>query len=311
MESKAMAFSAEPARAVSEGIAVPTSAETLAAILSALPDLSDRLAPETATYRALATAARACVVSMFGPDRRDPQQLPPFGPITFPYHRMGAVDSLNLFDMDELIIFAFYWANRGLYRRVADVGANIGLHSLIMARCGFEVTSYEPDPLHLETLKQTLRLNKIETVAVVAAAVSNRRGEAEFVRLKGNTTGSHLAGAKPNPYGEIERFMVNLVPASDIIGRFDLVKIDAEGHEAQILLDTRTEHWTHSDAILEVGSQENAVSIFDHCNSLGLHIFTQKTGWRRARARSDLPTSYREGSAFVTRREIMPGMRSG
>jgi FkbM family methyltransferase len=301
---------ADPPRAVSEAIAVPASADTLAAIVLALPDLSDRLAPGSATYRALACAARICVVSMFGPGRREAQQLPPFGPIAFPYHRMGAVDSLNLFEMDELIIFAFYWANRALYRRVADVGANIGLHSLIMARCGFEVASYEPDPLHLEILRQTLELNKIETVAVVAAAVSNRRGEAEFVRLKGNTTGSHLAGAKPNPYGEIERFMVNLVPASDIIGRFDLVKIDAEGHEAQILLDTRAEHWTHTDAILEIGSPENGASIFDHCNRLGLHIFTQKTGWRRARAPSDLPTSYREGSTFITRREIMPGMKS-
>ena len=178
-------------------------------------------------------------------------------------------------------------------------------------RCGFEVASYEPDPFHLAILKQTLKLNKIETVAVIAAAVSNRRGEAEFVRLKGNTTGSHLAGAKPNPYGEIDRFMVNLVPASDIIGRFDLVKIDAEGHEAPIILDTRTQDWTHTDAIVEIGSRENAASIFDHCNRLGLQIFTQKTGWRGARAPSDLPTSYREGSAFITRREIIPGIKSG
>jgi hypothetical protein len=36
----------------------------------------------------------------------------PFGEISVPYHTMGAVDTLDLFGLDELIIFSFYWANR-------------------------------------------------------------------------------------------------------------------------------------------------------------------------------------------------------
>jgi FkbM family methyltransferase len=290
-------------------IAITSQAEVLAGILAALPELSDRLAPGTATYRALATAARSAIVPMFGPGTHEAQPVPPFGSISFPYQRMGAIDSLDLFGLDELIIFAFYWANRAGYRRVADVGANIGLHSLIMARCGFTVTSYEPDPVHVGLLQRTLELNGIKDVEVVSAAVSDAAGRAEFVRLLGNTTGSHLAGAKANPYGAIERFMVDLVPATDIIGAFDLVKIDAEGHEARILLATRAEHWARTDVMLEIGSADNAASIFEHCGRLGLRLFTQKTGWQHARALSDLPTSYREGSAFITRREDMPGTR--
>jgi len=188
------------------------------------------------------------------------------------------------------------------------VGANIGLHSLIMARCGFEVVSYEPDPIHVALLKRNLRHNGIKTVEVVSAAVSDAPGKAEFVRLLGNTTGSHLAGAKANPYGDVERFMVDVTPAADIIGAFDLVKIDAEGHEARILLSTQGEDWLRTDAMLEIGSAKNAAAIFEHCDRLGVRIFTQKTGWRRARTLAELPTSYREGSAFLTRREIMPGM---
>jgi FkbM family methyltransferase len=305
-----MSLTADSASAASQAAAsaVPSHGDVLAGILAALPELSDRLARGSATYRALAAAARAAVVPMFGSASQGAQPLPPFGTIAFPYRRMGAVDSLNLFDLDELIIFAFYWANRALYRRVADVGANIGLHSLVMARCGYDVTSYEPDPVHVELLQRTMELNGVKNVTVVGAAVSDTQGRAEFVRLLGNTTGSHLAGAKPNPYGEIDRFMVDLVPASDIIGAFDLVKIDAEGHEARILRSTQPEQWRQSDVMLEIGSADNAAGIFDHCNRLELNVFTQKTGWRRAAALSDLPTSYREGSAFVTRRKAMPGM---
>ena len=61
--------------------------------------------------------------------------------------------------------------------------------------------------------------------------VSDQEASTEFVRVKGNTTGSHLAGSKPNPYGELERFMVHVVPMVDAIQDCDLVKLDAEGHE--------------------------------------------------------------------------------
>src|ERR1041384_2111016 len=109
---------------------------------------------------------------------------------------MGAVDSLDLFGLDELIIFLFYWCNRGRYRRVVDIGANLGLHTIMMGRCGFQVTAFEPHPVHCEVLRRTVALNDITSVELRTAAVSTRTGEAAFVRVLGNTTGSHLLGSK-------------------------------------------------------------------------------------------------------------------
>jgi hypothetical protein len=100
-----------------------------------------------------------------------------------------------------------------------------------------------------------------------------------------------------------------VVPASDVIGKFDLAKIDAEGQEATILLSTRAEQWINTDVMLEIGSTRNAEAIFSHCENLNLCLFAQKTGWRRARAIDDVPTSYHEGSAFITRKQTMPGFR--
>ena len=39
---------------------------------------------------------------------------------------------------------------------VIDIGANIGLHTIVMAKCGFTVHSFEPDPIHFNELKKNL-----------------------------------------------------------------------------------------------------------------------------------------------------------
>jgi len=284
-----------------------TPDQILAAILDALPELGAHHAPHGKAYKALAAAARGVVASLFGRDRQGAVPFGSFGSLTFPYRSMGAVDSLDLFGLDELIIFAFYWANRQRYRKVADIGANIGLHSIMLSRCGFAVTSYEPDPEHVAILSANLAANAAANVEIVASAVSDRAGSAEFLRLRGNTTGSHLAGAKSNPYGEIDKFPVTLVPFSEIAARVDLAKIDAEGHEVTILSSLDAAQWNSLDVMLEIGTAENAAAIYDYSVKAGINIFTQKTGWRRAATPGDLPVSYKQGSAFMTRKNVMPG----
>jgi FkbM family methyltransferase len=219
---------------------------------------------------------------------------------------MGAVDSLDLFGLDELIIFAFYAANRNRYQRAADIGANLGLHSLLMSRCGWQVTAFEPDPVHADLLARNLALNGADkAVRLERAAVSNQTGTLEFVRVLGNTTSSHLAGAKPNAYGELERFPVPVRAIADIMPTVDFVKMDAEGQERTILLATTAAHWAKTDMMVEIGSPENAEAIFNHLTSLGVNAFAQKLGWGRVASLADMPTSYKGGSLFITRHSAM------
>ena len=258
-------------------------------------------------YRALAAEwATAFRASAFADAVPRPVQFGPFGALTLPYRRMGAIDSIDLFGLDELIIFAFYWANRARYRRTIDIGANIGLHSILMARCGFAVRAFEPDPVHVEILRASLKLNDITAVDVVEAAVSDRDGETEFVRVRGNTTGSHLAGAKANPYGDLDRFSVAVRNFPDAILGADFVKIDAEGHEAVILRSLPAERWQKLDAMVEVGTAENAHALFDHFDALPVSLFAQKIGWERVSGVEDMPVGHREGSLFISAKAEMP-----
>lgn len=260
----------------------------------------------SAQYRALAAEwAAAFRASAFAQAAAVPVPFGPFGALTLPYRRMGAIDSIDLFGLDELIIFAFYWANRARYRRAVDIGANLGLHSIVMARCGFAVRAFEPDPVHFELLRANLKLNDIAGVEVVEAAVSDRDGATEFVRVKGNTTGSHLAGAKAAPYGELDRFAVPIRRFADAVADADFVKIDAEGHEAVILRSLPGQRWQSLEAMVEVGTAENARALFDHFQPLPVNLFAQKIGWERVRGVEDVPTSHREGSLFVSALDAM------
>jgi FkbM family methyltransferase len=262
-------------------------------------------APASSVYRVLKAFARAQIEASFSSPERIAREFWEFGPLSLPYTSMGAVTSLDLFGLDELIIFSFYHRNRSRYRRVIDIGANLGLHSMIMGRCGFEVKAFEPDPSHFDLLKANLAANSISNVEAMAQAVSTTDGKAEFVRVLGNTTGSHLAGSKSS-YGEREYFTVSTTAVGPLFEWADFAKIDAEGHERDLLLSTSAEVFAHLDVMVEIGNDANAEAIFTHFQALDVRMFAQKIGWQPARRLADVPTSHREGSLFLSTKPEMP-----
>jgi FkbM family methyltransferase len=282
-----------------------SSTSILESLFLVLPSLSNHHAPESKVYNLLKQVARREVKMLFYTQDIQGRKFKPFGELVFPFHKMGAIDSLNLFDLDELIIFSFYWINRKKYRRVLDIGANIGLHSIILSKCGYEVRSYEPDPQHFEMLQRNLALNNCSNVKALNAAVSSKTGKMEFVRVLNNTTASHLAGFKANPYGDLERFPVEVEAIEPLINWADLIKLDVEGHEKEILLATNRDHWLNTDALVEVENESNAASIYEYLTALGVRLFTQKTNWKLVCDVDDMPTSYHEGTLFVTSKNKM------
>jgi FkbM family methyltransferase len=275
-------------------------------IIKSLREIPAAHDPTNRIYSMLQKAAKERIAcSNFTKQQPIPEAFEPFSEIIFPYLEMGAINSLDLFGLDELIIFAFYWANRHRYKKAADIGANIGLHSLIMSRCGISVQAYEPDPYHAQVLRRNMELNSVQNVQCIEAAVSDEAGEVEFVRVLGNTTSSHLVGAKNNAYGELERFPVKVVSIKEIMPEVDFLKIDAEGQERVILLATTTDDWVGTEAIVEMGSRENAEAIFIHLQEIGVSAFSQKKGWAQVRSVADVPINYREGSLFITSEKRM------
>ena len=256
-------------------------------------------------WRVMQAAARSEVAEAFASTDGPPVSFGPLGDLRMPYREMGNITSLDLFGIDELIMFAFYYANRSRYRRVVDFGANIGLHSVCMALAGYDVRSFEPDPTHFEILQGNLTRNGVDS-DVRQAAVSLEAGKTQFVRVLGNTTGSHIAGAKNDPYGELERFDVNVEAAQEHLAWADLAKIDIEGHEAALISGLPADTWQTTDALVEVGTEQNAQIVFDHLSGTDANMFAQISGWNRVTDLSDMPTSHRDGTLFISSKPEMP-----
>ena len=226
--------------------------------------------------------------------------------IKLPFIDFGSITSFHLFGLDELIIFAFYILNKDRYKKVADLGANIGLHSMVMQMCGWDVNAYEPDPIHIKHLRNNLLLNNITNIKISEKAVSSKNGNLEFTRVVGNTTGSHLTGSKPNPYGKLEKFIVEVEGIDLIFSQNDLIKLDVEGHEKEVILSTTKSHWDNTDMIAEISSVENAKLVFEHLNKLNINCFSQMNNWSKVNNIMDMPNSYKDGSVFLSKNEHMP-----
>ena len=224
------------------------------------------------------------------------------GNLNFPYFKMGNVDSVKLFGIDELIIFSFYYTNRNRYKKTLDLGANIGLHTLIMKKLGFQVISYEPDSIHLAQIEKVMNLNDLSTEGLTPRAISDKRGTMDYIRILGNTTGSHLLGSKEEVYGPTEIVSTEVDDILEVLskGNFDFVKMDVEGHEVVLLNRITTRSITSTDIMLEIGSEKNANAIFSILLDKKIPAYSQKTNWARVEKLQDLPSHHTHGSLFLS-----------
>lgn len=221
--------------------------------------------------------------------------------ITFPYVSMGKVDSLDLFGANELIIFSFYEHNRARYKKVLDIGANLGLHSILMARLGWLVSAFEPDAAVCQLALKNILDNGLIT-EIASKAVSDRDGESQFIRVLNNLTGSCLVGSAKEPFGPLETVTVPVVDCRPLFDWADLAKLDVEGHEGILLKCLTKDHLTHLDLICELRGHKEASLVLDHIDSIGGVIYTQKNDWKPVKCLSDMPVKHQEGSIFISSR---------
>jgi FkbM family methyltransferase len=224
------------------------------------------------------------------------------GEIHFPFFQMGEIDSRKLFGLDEIILFSFYFLNRGKYKKTLDLGANIGLHTLVMRKLGFDVISYEPDEVHLKQLQEVMQSNGFDYSGIKPKAISNKNGSMEYIRILGNTTGSHLLGSKENVYGPTEVVSVKVDDILEVLdkGKFDFVKMDVEGHEVVLLNRITAQSIATTDIMLEIGSDKNAKEIFTILSDKKIPAYAQKINWARVERVQDLPSHHTHGSLFLS-----------
>lgn len=139
------------------------------------------------------------------------------------------------------------WLKPGM--KVIDVGANLGVYSLPMARLvgsGGHVFSYEPASETQRLLRISKKKNRANNLHVIAAALSDGERDGHLV-LGSSSELNTLDGA-----GSGETVRITSLDAEEKTrdwGHIDFLKIDAEGEEERILAGAKA-FFTHQSPLV-------------------------------------------------------------
>ena len=125
-----------------------------------------------------------------------------------------------------------------------DVGANIGVHALVMAKAVGQtgtVHCFEAHPAMCERLRENASLNSMSQMRIQQVAVSDAEGTATLYGFdeagadQGTSSLIHeFVAAKKAPQFTVEATTLDAFAQEHAIERLDFIKIDVEGAESLI-----------------------------------------------------------------------------
>ena len=124
--------------------------------------------------------------------------------------------------------------------RCVDVGANVGVHTVRLARLvgqNGEVIAIEPDPEVARRIHRNIAINGLTNVRIISAAASERAGETRLYRPSPRDTNRARASVMHHPYLTGVTTTVPAVTVDDVCAGqpVALIKIDVGGHEAAVV----------------------------------------------------------------------------
>lgn len=152
------------------------------------------------------------------------------------FYRHGVKKKINSSEIVFPIEFARYYSSNNepikqkfiekfAMGQALDLGAHIGLYSVLLSRKCTKVVAFEPSKVTRDALIKTLKLNKCTNVEVRSECVTNTAGEIVF-----HDTGTRASNANSiAPVGKPNKEISLRI--DDLRMQFDFIKIDIEGSE--------------------------------------------------------------------------------
>ena len=146
----------------------------------------------------------------------------------------------------ELLIQETLSKHLGAGMVLYDLGANLGLFTLVGARCvgrRGKVYAFEPDPDVCRRLSENVLRNGFSNVEVVQAAVCSRTGSTAFARADPHISPDMGLGRIGNSITAPSLIRVRSVALDDFVRDAlppDVIKCDVEGAETEVLQGARS-----------------------------------------------------------------------
>ena len=200
-------------------------------------------------------------------------------PVTLRLRGGGVVhvrEFMTLFVFREIFVDGCYDVPLGKRPMVIDVGANTGLFALRAKKLWphARIHCYEPYWPNTEQLRETIRTNELDDVAVFPEGVG---GAARTATL--NVHPRNIGGHSIMPFGEsTERVEITIVDLKEVLRRTpagwcDLLKLDCEGAEREILLSMDRQIASKIQRVVyEYSAGGGAKEVEAHLTSLGYSL---------------------------------------
>ena len=127
---------------------------------------------------------------------------------------------------------------------VIDVGANVGIHTVLMAKKVTEsgkVFAFEPHPEIADRLENNLNLNNYKFVKIIEKALSDKESKSNFYIYPKDNINKGISSLYKN-HLEINHRKINIDVTTldnfvkkNNVKKIDLIKIDTEGNDLKVL----------------------------------------------------------------------------
>jgi FkbM family methyltransferase len=127
---------------------------------------------------------------------------------------------------------------------VFDIGANIGVYTLVMSRQVGDygrVYAFEPQHQEFNKLRENVSLNRLANVRLMACALSDQPGTATLYSHSGEVANRaasslRLERVSGNAISQaVELSTIDQIIQTEKVERLDFLKIDTEGHDFRVL----------------------------------------------------------------------------
>lgn len=146
---------------------------------------------------------------------------------------------------------------------VLDVGANIGLYSIVLGRLvgpAARVWAFEPYPPIASYCQRNLQLNALTHVTLAEEALSDKEGSVDFCVFDDGLDVYNSIGASHRPAEGISSAKHIVVPCTTLdeyvtrmgIKRVDIIKLDVEGAEEKVLSGGKSTLAENQDLLMMV-----------------------------------------------------------
>lgn len=154
-----------------------------------------------------------------------------------------------------------------------DVGANIGMYSIIMSQSTEHIRSYEANHALVVEIRKNFSLNDIKG-SIRQAAVSNNLGKVRFGIVSRYAGNSAVVTEECSERKFISEYIVDSVRLDDDLTEIEspiVFKIDVEGHELSVLEGARRT-LQENNCVIQIENFQDRVNNF--MNELGYYKIT-------------------------------------